>query len=132
MLREYYARALTPTAYFSVDSAQGGEAARAVYQVVSAEIKGVFEKTFLDSEPSTGLFRVVVQPLEVWSGVVGDVAVLDEIHCYILGEPCTLDVIEIVGCRLSSRDFVLRWSGPGESCVDACFLLNEPEIATGV
>lgn len=132
LLRQFLAQALHLYQYITVPFtlAAGEEERLAAYQVLALNKKTVLTETYVTRTEEVALYKVTVQPVELWAPLVGAaIGRVQELHVFLVEEPSDIDIMEILGTGLAIRKRVHRWDS-GDSDVSGCLRFQSRSVVS--
>lgn len=132
LLRQWLAANLRPYDYMTVEL-QGEDGGRQsfAFQLLDLERKSIIVRPFIstdDEAEMSGLYTVMLQPLEVWGGRAGATRQMGAttMDVFVLQDPCKADIVGACGTTMQSRSSITVWQ-TRNSDVDGCCELYGPE-----
>lgn len=128
LMRQYLQSSLKLRSYISIPVEVGGGGTEArFFQLLSKEGRAIHVSTFEDEgEPQQFLYRISVQPLEVWRSICEEPDQLGSFaETFITEDPVDIDALSLCSADPASRGLWLEWE-PGISDVEGCVNLSKP------
>ena len=133
LLRQWFAQALDAHDYLSIDvPSGGGDGGRelTVLQLLDLERKNVKVQTFEDKSSINVLYKVRVQPLQLWAPVPAQQCLArGSLEVFPFVDPGFADLVDVMGCDIANRSRFHKWRADVAD-VEGCTLLKNPQPLT--
>ena len=128
LIREWLYASLAVQSFISITLQSEDNDGQVVKPFQVLEIKRGRQVVLFDEVQTTApeLGLVGLQPLERWLGASDGTGLPDTIDTFVLEEPCTADVLHLIGTKREARKKLIQWT-PAMSDVQGCVALANPQ-----